>query len=492
LFTVCPKCTLTLVVTTVDLRAGQGYVRCGRCSNVFNALIALREGDPLTGASDTAKRRLLETAPQSDELAKEPAMDPSIEPAPGVGVVMDPEPEPEPEPEVDLPAEEIVLSEESAAEPAADEISLEFDAAATDVSEIFISPPEAEHDTASGNYEAVILQVEPPPAPSPVAEPADDEPLQVDPVTAHEWSLLDDDEPAADAESVIEESPLTYGGDAPEDAADDARPATPSDPAWVEQMFAEAEAQAHGRISRSPARRATDVGAGNDVVENDDPGRDDDHNDDDALDAGDFVDDATPRVQTQPSDATLAPLFGTPASQRPSWHYVAGVAGLVLLFGLQVAHFNRQSIAVSPTFGPLASTIYGWFHATLTPRWDLTAYSVRQLGAESEDAEGTRLRVRVSLHNESTRVQPFPLLRLTLSDRFGNPVATRDLEPADYLPKKFANERLLEPDQRIDAEVHVLDPAKAAMGFVIDACLRASNGNIGCAADARAKSRAAS
>jgi hypothetical protein len=27
------------------------------------------------------------------------------------------------------------------------------------------------------------------------------------------------------------------------------------------------------------------------------------------------------------------------------------------------------------------------------------------------------------------------------------------------------------------------------MGFVIDACLRASNGNIGCAADARARSR---
>ena len=54
MFTVCPKCTLTLVVTTVDLRAGQGYVRCGRCANVFNALIALREGD---GAARTALAR---------------------------------------------------------------------------------------------------------------------------------------------------------------------------------------------------------------------------------------------------------------------------------------------------------------------------------------------------------------------------------------------------------------------------------------------------
>jgi predicted Zn finger-like uncharacterized protein len=88
LFTVCPKCTLTLVVTTVDLRAGQGYVRCGRCANVFNALIALREGEPGGSTADTAKRRLLETEPR-----------PPVEPALGSGVAMDPEPEPEPEPE---------------------------------------------------------------------------------------------------------------------------------------------------------------------------------------------------------------------------------------------------------------------------------------------------------------------------------------------------------------------------------------------------------
>jgi len=46
-------------------------------------------------------------------------------------------------------------------------------------------------------------------------------------------------------------------------------------------------------------------------------------------------------------------------------------------------------------------------------------------------------------------------------------------------------QRLLEPDQRIDAELHVIDPGKAAIGFEIDACLRAESGNIGCANEAR-------
>ncbi len=43
MFTVCPKCTLTLAVTAADLRIGQGYVRCGRCLNVFNALLTLSD-----------------------------------------------------------------------------------------------------------------------------------------------------------------------------------------------------------------------------------------------------------------------------------------------------------------------------------------------------------------------------------------------------------------------------------------------------------------
>jgi predicted Zn finger-like uncharacterized protein len=118
LFTVCPKCTLTLVVTTVDLRAGQGYVRCGRCANVFNALIALREGEPGGATGDTAKRRLLETAPP-----------PSIEPALGSGVAMDPQPPPEPEPGPEpepAPEPEAVIEPDS---PVRDEEeSLEFDA----------------------------------------------------------------------------------------------------------------------------------------------------------------------------------------------------------------------------------------------------------------------------------------------------------------------------------------------------------------------------
>src|SRR5215468_11994439 len=55
MFTVCPKCALTLVVTAADLRVAQGYVRCGRCSNVFNALSRLSEDRQAAAAAAQAQ-----------------------------------------------------------------------------------------------------------------------------------------------------------------------------------------------------------------------------------------------------------------------------------------------------------------------------------------------------------------------------------------------------------------------------------------------------
>ena len=50
MFTTCPQCARNLAVTASDLRLGQGYVRCGRCSGVFNALASLAD-EPTAPAS---------------------------------------------------------------------------------------------------------------------------------------------------------------------------------------------------------------------------------------------------------------------------------------------------------------------------------------------------------------------------------------------------------------------------------------------------------
>ncbi|MGC4028840.1 MAG: zinc-ribbon and DUF3426 domain-containing protein [Steroidobacteraceae bacterium] len=74
--TTCPNCALHLAVTAADLRVGQGYVRCGRCEKVFNALISLIEDPrvpPETGhiATGTASVPALAQTPPPE--APEPA-----------------------------------------------------------------------------------------------------------------------------------------------------------------------------------------------------------------------------------------------------------------------------------------------------------------------------------------------------------------------------------------------------------------------------------
>jgi predicted Zn finger-like uncharacterized protein len=76
MFTVCPKCALTLVVTAADLRVAQGYVRCGRCLNVFNALARLSEERPAAPeVLDTAAARPPTEAP----ALAEPPLSPQTE-----------------------------------------------------------------------------------------------------------------------------------------------------------------------------------------------------------------------------------------------------------------------------------------------------------------------------------------------------------------------------------------------------------------------------
>jgi predicted Zn finger-like uncharacterized protein len=127
MFTVCSKCNLRLTVTAQDLRAAQGYVRCGRCHNVFNALAAL--------ADDPARQAV-------------PASTADTQQRP---VLTQPEP-PHPEPPTDA--------------------ALEFNPASTNINEVFI---EAAPGERTGTFESIVLvgdePLPAPAAPDPVIAP---------------------------------------------------------------------------------------------------------------------------------------------------------------------------------------------------------------------------------------------------------------------------------------------------------------------------------
>jgi predicted Zn finger-like uncharacterized protein len=167
-----------------------------------------------------------------------------------------------------------------------------------------------------------------------------------------------------------------------------------------------------------------------------------------------------------------------PERRRWPWFLVAGV--LLLALAAQAVHFWQDDLSRNPTVGPWLMRAYGALGLPLTPPVDLSAFELRQLGAASDGLQAGRIKLRASIVNRADFAQPYPLLRLSLQDRFGSTIGTRDLEPAEYLPGGATPASgLLGPAQRADAEVVFVDPGRDAVGFELDLCLR-EGGSVRC------------
>jgi hypothetical protein len=171
-----------------------------------------------------------------------------------------------------------------------------------------------------------------------------------------------------------------------------------------------------------------------------------------------------------------------PPRSRFMW-WVAGAAALSLVLVGQAIHHNRHSLATNALLNRPLTKFYKAIGVPLVPNWDLRSYDVRQLGASTGEGTAGTLTVRASLKNNSSQPLPLPLLRITMQDRYGNRIATRDVPPSGYSSGAVPAEAHLGVGQRIDAEMTFKDPGQNAVGFEIDACLATAAGRIACAND---------
>jgi predicted Zn finger-like uncharacterized protein len=172
-----------------------------------------------------------------------------------------------------------------------------------------------------------------------------------------------------------------------------------------------------------------------------------------------------------------------PPRRRGRYVWLAAAIALTLLLGGQIAYRNAAWLATH-SHGPMSEVVRalsGAMGTALPAPANLTAYQVRQWGVTGDPGAAGTLRVRASILNAAPQLQPYPLLRVTLADRFGKRIGSRDFLPAEYLGKPVA--RLLAPGERADAVLDILDPGKSAEGFEVDVCLRGAE-RTQCANDA--------
>jgi predicted Zn finger-like uncharacterized protein len=190
-------------------------------------------------------------------------------------------------------------------------------------------------------------------------------------------------------------------------------------------------------------------------------------------------------VQTpaRPLRRRASPFALTPqATERAFIPWLIATIASALLLIVQVVHQNREWLAAHTPLSGTLRALYSTMGAPVSPPANLTAYQLRQWGVTGDPAGDGTLRVRASILNIAAQLEPYPLLRVTLANRFGGSIGTRDFEPFEYLGKPIA--KLLAPGERVDATMDILDPGKSAEGFEIDVCLRGADRKISCANDA--------
>jgi len=583
MFTVCPKCALTLVVTAQDLRVAQGYVRCGRCSNVFNAIVALTDdrGVPQNAAgagaggssSGTASTSIIRKAPS---IADEPASDPLEATGETEALYAEPDPEvrfqevfaeppppasrtttldsarptgpisfvaPPPGPPVKAPSTSTRKNDgekrysDTEGIDTYPENELEFNPDRADLSQVFVeaTPVAFRNNAETGTFEKIVLgpngaQANTPVKPSAPTSPPPGSASQS--VTARVPSQI-----SAPATQGFTPAAPTYtpanpgaapgsqtyapGASALTTAAPKSATPAPKAPAQREApppsraAVRDEEDQRIDSDLRTLAARLDSTGS-RPAPKSSFPAKDaplaaNESLDDEDENIGDIYARAKPRPRPAPPPPSREPEWAIPDDLRSELQppasnaeieavgadsfapaqprrnrlmlWVAGSAVLSVALAAQAVHHNRHDLATNAVLNRPLTSFYNAIGVPLVPNWDLRTYDVRQLGATTGDSGQGTLTVRASLKNGAAQSRPLPLLRITMQDRYGNRVATRDVLPKDYVPGAVPAGALLGAGQRVDAEMTFKDPGQNAVGFEIDACLPTASGRIACAND---------
>jgi len=435
------------------LRAAGGQVRCGKCGEVFNALARLAEDSSTFAAGEspleleTRADSILETV-VPPQVARTVAKDYEEFGPPGVEiaqleVLVDWDEDGQTAPPE---SEDRAIPVKDTANESVDRL-MEFTLPPGELDRIFVESKKSAHQAGEP------LAQQPHPTPHPHPHPTSQQAPRSTPKLVPQVAP-----PAAAPTRPPAAAPTPPPAAAPKRPTPEARAAPEADP-QPEQVPPHPESAAANALP--PRNRVSGLEVPDDVRR-------------DMLEGFE---------QHRPPAGVAQISVGSGAQRRPLilWLGAAIVSALLLI--VQILHQNREWF-IAHGQGPLGAgvrALYGALGAPLPAPANLSAYQLRQWGVTGDpDANGT-LRLRASILNTAAQLQPYPLLRVTLADRFGKGIGRRDFEPSEYLGKPIA--KLLAPGERADATLEILDPGKNAEGFEIDVCLRGVDQKIACQSD---------
>ena len=438
MFTQCPKCETVFKLSAEVLRAAGGQVRCGRCGEVFNALARLAEDASAFPAGESP----LDMETRVDEILHSvPIADPST------AATQPPEDLNATDAEfARLQVIDLELYDDDRPSPPATAAKPPAAPAPPAPAARAPAPPPASAASASAPPAPASAAAAPAAPASGAPKPRGEDAL---PESSLEFTL-----PPGELDRIFVEPKPRIPPPAPVGAATAATAAAaaaaaPTAPATPAVSGAEAKKPVQSAAPFAPPRRRLE---------------------------GLEISDEVRREMLSGFIAPALPEIAPPQKRGlPAGAWLGAAIALALLLVVQVFHANRDWLAAKGIGVGLPAPA------------NLSAYQLRQWGVTGDPGAKGALRVRASILNTAAQLQPYPLLRVTLANRFGSRIGSRDFEPAEYLGKPTV--RMLAPGERADATLDILDPGKDAEGFEIDVCLRGPDHKIACAGDAAPRTK---
>lgn len=161
---------------------------------------------------------------------------------------------------------------------------------------------------------------------------------------------------------------------------------------------------------------------------------------------------------------------------------VAGLVLLVLVLAVQAIHQSREALATLPAFSSTIGQVYRALGKPVQPAWDITGWRFEATKGSAEGTQGI-LSIYSRLGNKSDGPLPYPLIAISLTDRFEEVIGSRILDPAEYLPTDLDPRKLVPPGNTFNAVINIDSAAENATGFKLNVCYRLSDGQLRCAID---------
>ena len=176
----------------------------------------------------------------------------------------------------------------------------------------------------------------------------------------------------------------------------------------------------------------------------------------------------------------IPPEETSPPPHTVNYRMLAGVVLLALTLLAQLVHQSRESLATAPAFNTTLGPVYRLLGRPITPAWDISGWRFEATRGSTDQADEI-LTIYSRIGNNSPDALPYPLITVSLTDRFEQMIGSRVVEPTEYLAEDIDSGRLVPPEQSFDAMISLAAPDAQATSYRLSACYRQADGRLRCA-----------